>query len=66
MADTPDIRTVFVVGLMDADADRGFINYKAPLGAALLGLTKGDTVQLPGDNDSAWRITEIALMEENF
>ncbi|MEA3267321.1 MAG: GreA/GreB family elongation factor [Candidatus Fermentibacteria bacterium] len=66
MSINPEVRTVYVVGLMDADADRGFINYKAPLGAALLGLTKGDTVQLPGDKESTWRITEIALMEENI
>ncbi len=60
------LRTVCVVGMMDADADNGYINYKAPLGAALLGLTKGDTVQLPGDKDSIWRITDISLMEEKM
>ena len=64
MTDTPEIRTVFVVGLMDADGDKAYINYKAPLGAALLGLSKGDSVQLPGDKESMWRITDIALMEE--
>jgi transcription elongation factor GreA len=66
MGEDPEIRTVFVVGLMDADADKGYINYKAPLGAALLGLAKGDTVQLPGSTDSDWRITEISLMEEKI
>ncbi len=66
MGEDPEIRTVFVVGLMDADADRGYINYKAPLGAALLGLAKGDTVQLPGSTDSEWRITNISLMEEKI
>ena len=66
MGATSEVRTVFVVGLMDADTDNGFIDYKAPLGAALLGLTKGDTVQLPGDRDSEWRITDIALMEEKM
>ncbi len=66
MGESLEIRTVFVVGLMDADADNGYINYKAPLGAALLGLTKGDTVQLPGDNSSMWRITDIALMDEKI
>ncbi len=59
-----EIRTVYIVGLMDADANTGYINYKAPLGAALLGLTKGDTVQLPGEKGAQWRITEITLMEE--
>ncbi|OPX32244.1 MAG: hypothetical protein B1H09_00815 [Gemmatimonadaceae bacterium 4484_173] len=66
MGDDPEIRTVFVVGLMDADADKGYINYKAPLGAALLGLAKGDTVQLPGSTGPDWRITEISLMEEKI
>ncbi len=60
------VRTVFIVGLMDADAENGYINYKAPLGAALLGLLKGDTVQLPGDKDTVWRITDISLMEEHI
>jgi len=66
MGEDPEIRTVFVVGLMDAEADKGYINYKAPLGAALLGLAKGDTVQLPGSADSEWRITNISLMEEKI
>lgn len=66
MGDSPEIRTVFIVGLMDADADNGYIDYKAPLGAAMLGLTKGDTVQLPGDKNSMWRITDITLMEEKM
>ncbi len=61
-----EMRTVCIVGLMDADADNGYIDYKAPLGAALLGLTKGDTVQLPGDREALWRITDIALMEEKM
>jgi transcription elongation factor GreA len=59
-----DLRIVYVVGPMDADSENGYINYKAPLGAALLGLSKGDTVQLPRERDSLWRITEISLMEE--
>jgi len=64
MDDDSEVRIVCVVGPMDADAENGYINYKAPLGAALLGLSKGDTVQLPRDRDSLWRITEITLMEE--
>jgi transcription elongation factor GreA len=66
MSSGSEIRTVCIVGLMDADADKGYINYKAPLGAALLGLTKGDTVQLPGSIDSEWRITDISLMEQEI
>ncbi|MCK5786150.1 MAG: GreA/GreB family elongation factor [Candidatus Sabulitectum sp.] len=66
MGDSSEVRTVFVVGLMDADADNGFIDYKAPLGAALLGLTKGDTVQLPRDRGSEWRVTDITLMEDKM
>ena len=66
VCDSPEIRTIFIVGLMDADADNGYIDYKAPLGAAMLGLTKGDTVQLPGDKNSMWRITDITLMEEKM
>lgn len=57
-------RTIHVVGLMDSNSDEGYINYKAPVGAALLGLSKGDTVQLPGDNKIVWRITDISIMHE--
>ena len=64
MDNNTEIRTVCIVGLMDADSNAGYINYKAPLGAALLGLTTGDTVQLPGEIGSQWRITDISLMEE--
>lgn len=59
-----EIRKVMVVGPLDADAEEGFINYQAPLGAALLGLSKGDTVQLPGEREKNWRVTEIHVMEE--
>ena len=58
------VRTIHVVGMMDSNSDEGFINYKAPLGAALLGLSKGDTVQLPGDKNTVWRITDISIMHE--
>ena len=57
-------RTIHVVGLMDSNSDEGYINYKAPVGAALLGLSKGDTVQLPGDKNIVWRITSISIMAE--
>ncbi len=59
-----EIRTLCIVGPLDSNTDSGLINYKAPLGAALLGLSKGDTVQLPGERDLKWRITEISVLEE--
>ncbi len=59
-----EIRKVMVVGPLDADTEESYINYQAPLGAALLGLSKGDTVQLPGEREKNWRVTEIEVMEE--
>ncbi len=59
-----EIRKVMVVGPLDADTEESYINYQAPLGAALLGLSKGDTVQLPGEREKNWRVTEIHVMEE--
>jgi len=59
-----DMKTVSIVGPLDSNSENGFINYKAPLGAALLGLTKGDTVQLPGDRERSWRVTFIEVLEE--
>lgn len=64
MGSEASIRTLCIVGPLDSDTDAGLINYKAPLGAALLGLTKGDTVQLPGERNLKWRITEITVLEE--
>lgn len=64
MDGSPDIRKVMIVGPLDSDAGEGYINYMAPLGAALLGLSKGDTVQLPGEREKNWRVTEIEILEE--
>jgi transcription elongation factor GreA len=64
MDDDGENRIVFIVGPLDSDAEKNCINYKAPLGAALLGLSKGDTVQLPGERNNTWRVTEISVMEE--
>lgn len=60
----PEIRKVLVVGPLDSNTEDGCINYLAPLGSALLGLSKGDTVQLPGERDKNWRVTEIEVVEE--
>ncbi len=63
MDDSGDSRTLCVVGPLDTDPDRGWINYQAPLGAALLGRTTGDTVNLPGD-ERTWRVSAIQVMRE--
>ncbi len=64
MDSSSTVRTIHVVGLMDSNSDEGYINYKAPLGAALLGLSKGDTVQLPGAKNAIWRITDISIIHK--
>ncbi len=64
MESSTDLRTVKVVGPLDSDSGEGCINYKAPLGAALLGLSTGDTVQLPGEREDKWRVTRISILQE--
>ncbi len=64
MSGEPEIRKLKIVGPLDADSEAGLINYKAPLGSALLGLSKGDTVQLPGERNVKWRITDISILED--
>lgn len=64
MDSSTDLKTVKVVGPLDSDSSEGCINYKAPLGAALLGLSTGDTVQLPGEREDKWRVTSIKILEE--
>jgi len=50
------------VGPLDTDPEGGWINYQAPLGAALLGRATGDTVTLPGEERS-WRVSGIELLD---
>jgi len=62
MDDSGDTRVLGIVGPLDADPEGGWINYQAPLGAALLGRATGDTVTLPGEERS-WRVSGIELLD---
>ncbi len=61
--DPEEVRTFDIVGPLDADPDRGRINYMAPLGRKLLGLTPGDTVTLPDRDDRKWRLVSITVLD---
>ncbi len=61
--DSGDSRVLGIVGPLDTDPERGWINYQAPLGAALLGRATGDTVTLPGEERS-WRVSGIEILAE--
>lgn len=61
--DSGDCRVLGIVGPLDTRGEGDRINYQAPLGAALLGRSTGDTVTLPGD-DRNWRISGISVMDE--
>ncbi len=63
MDDSGDTRVLGIVGPLDTDPEGGWINYQAPLGAALLGRATGDTVTLPGEERS-WRVSGIELLNE--
>jgi len=66
MEDTEgDELTFQLVGPLEADPSVGRINYMAPLGAALLGRERGDTVSLPGtERDASYRIDDIEILPE--
>ncbi len=63
--DSGDCRILGIVGPLDSDEEREWINYQAPLGAALLGRASGDTVTLPGDGRN-WRVSAISVIREVF
>ena len=54
-------REVLVVHPADADPSEGRVSVLAPIGAALLGLRKGDTIEwpLPGDRTAEIRILAV-------
>jgi transcription elongation factor GreA len=57
--------TFQLVGPLEADPALNRINYMAPLGAALLGRERGDTVTLPGDEPGVtYRIDDIQILPE--
>ena len=57
------VQIIDVVGPLDADPAKGRINYRAPLGNALLGKTIGDIAILPGDDSTEWRIVSLKILD---
>ena len=66
-AGRPDVpvRILELVGPLEADPEKGRINYMAPLGAALLGRSPGDGIDLPGEKDLSWEILDIRIIGED-
>jgi len=66
-AGRPDIavRRLEIVGPLEADPEKGRINYMAPLGIALLGRSPGDGIELPGEKDLEWEILDITVIAED-
>ncbi|MBN2588134.1 MAG: GreA/GreB family elongation factor [Candidatus Fermentibacteraceae bacterium] len=65
LQDTGEAETVQVldvVGPLDSDPDSGRINYMAPLGRVLLGMSQGDVVELPGGDEGEWRIVSLEVL----
>ncbi|MFO8184445.1 MAG: GreA/GreB family elongation factor [Candidatus Aegiribacteria sp.] len=57
-----DVQVLEVVGPLDARPEEGRINYSAPLGKALLGLSQGDVVELPGAGGGEWRVVTLEVL----
>jgi transcription elongation GreA/GreB family factor len=57
------VQVLEVVGPLDSDPESGRINYMAPLGRVLLGLSQGDVVEIPGGGDGEWRIVSLEVMD---
>jgi len=60
----PD-RTFEIVGPLEADPEKGRINYLAPLGAVLVGHAPGDLIELPGEPGSLWEIEDVVIPGED-
>lgn len=56
---------IVLVGPLEARPEEGRVNYMAPLGAALLGRSAGESVDLPG-REGSWRIERIEPVPEVF
>ena len=52
---------ISIVGPWEADLDKGWVNYKAPLASKILGLKIGDTVEF--DHSAAKGTYEIVALE---
>lgn len=57
------VKTVDLVGPLDADPEKGWINYMAPLGKEILGKSLGDIVVLQSDDINEWRIASIEILD---
>lgn len=57
-----DVQVLEVVGPLDARPEEGRINYRAPLGKVLLGLSQGDVVELPGAGGGEWRVVTLEVL----
>ena len=57
-----DVQVLEVVGPLDARPEEGRINYMAPLGKVLLGLSQGDVVELPGSGKGEWRVVTLEVL----
>jgi len=57
------VKTLDVVGPLDADPEQGRINYMAPMGKILLGQHTGDIVFLPGTDEDEWRIASLETLD---
>lgn len=56
------VKTVDLVGPLDANPEMGRINYMAPLGKAILGKSLGDIVVLQSDDIKEWRIASLEIL----
>lgn len=57
-----DVQVLEVVGPLDARPEEGRINYMAPLGKVLLGLSQGDVAELPGAGGGEWRVVTLEVL----
>lgn len=57
-----DVLVLEVVGPLDAQPEEGRVNYMAPLGRVLLGLSQGDVAELPGSEGGEWRVVTLEVL----
>jgi transcription elongation factor GreA len=58
--ETGDTDTFVFLGPWDVDPDKGVYSYRAPMGLAFMGKSKGDTVELEAESGTKrWEILEV-------
>jgi transcription elongation GreA/GreB family factor len=61
--ESEEVRVLEIVGPLDAEPEKGRINYLSPMGRSILGLSVGDTTVMPGADEREWRVALLEVLD---